>query len=403
VSVNGHKIRLTSISELTGLPWGEIGVDVAVEATGKFTTKEDAEKHKLAGAKKVIISAPGTDVPTIVAGVNTQMINPNDDCFSGASCTTGSIAPPLKVLLNKFGIESFTMVTTHAFTNDQVTLNGTRVGADERGLTASANTSYTSTGAAKAISEVLPELKGKGDGFAYRVAIPNGSFTALSVVVSKDVTVQEINQALQEAAASDLKGIMDVEQGPLSSQDILGTHVSSIIDAQATKVVGKRQVLISAGYDNEFGYPNRLLDLIAAVNLNDQRSERNDGIVKRDIPPAIVGYIEEQRKKRRYDPAMSSLDQAALAQKDESIFRNTMSQAAALKEDPLGGINLDPALYSIQIKRDGMGIPLPVNQQTIDKINISGIRAVIQSVTPANLPLMLGIAQTSQTTLAMNN
>lgn len=395
VSVNGQKIRLTSIPDITQLPWREVGVNVAIEATGKFTSKADADKHKLAGAEKVIISAPGTGVPTIVAGVNTEMISPNDDCISGASCTTGSIAPPLKVLSRKFGIVSGTMVTTHAYTNDQSTLDGTRVGGDERGLTAATNTVFTSTGAAKAIGEVLPELKGKMDGFAYRVGIPNGSFTALSIVVNQDVTVEEVNQALKEAAESDLKGVMDAEQGPLTSQDIIGTHASSIIDLQATRVVGKRQVLLSAGYDNEFGYPNRLLDLIAAVSLNDQKPKLNDGIVKRDIPPALQAYIQAEVKRRAADHALvaqSTVDQAAIAQKDDQALKNTMDQAAISDADPLGGINLDSAMMGMQVLHDGNGMVLPVSQQPIGQfMKIKGFKPVLLNIERnVNLPARLG-------------
>ena len=260
--VNGKKVKVLAQTDPAKLPWGELGVDIVVESTGRFTVGEKAKAHIAGGAKKVIISAPakGEDI-TIVMGVNeTQYDAAKHNIVSNASCTTNCLAPFTKVLLENFGIESGLMTTVHSYTNDQRILDLPH--SDLRRARAAAMSIIpTTTGAAKAVALVLPELKGKMNGFAMRVPTPNVSITDLTVVLSKDTNEKEINEALKKAAEGELKGIMGYNELPLVSRDYNGCPLSSIVDGLSTMMVGPRMAKVVAWYDNEWGYSNRVVDL----------------------------------------------------------------------------------------------------------------------------------------------
>ena len=260
--VNGKKVKVLAQTDPAKLPWGELGVDIVVESTGRFTVGEKAKAHIDGGAKKVIISAPakGEDI-TIVMGVNeAQYDAAKHNIVSNASCTTNCLAPFTKVLLENFGIESGLMTTVHSYTNDQRILDLPH--SDLRRARAAAMSIIpTTTGAAKAVALVLPELKGKMNGFAMRVPTPNVSITDLTVVLSKDTTEKEINEALKKAAEGELKGIMGYNELPLVSKDYNGCPLSSIVDGLSTMMVGPRMAKVVAWYDNEWGYSNRVVDL----------------------------------------------------------------------------------------------------------------------------------------------
>jgi glyceraldehyde 3-phosphate dehydrogenase len=247
------------------LPWKSVGADVVVESTGIFTKASDAQKHITAGAKKVIISAPATDEDiTIVMGVNHEKYDPaSHNIISNASCTTNCLAPMAKVLNDNFGIVRGLMTTVHAYTNDQVILDFPHKDL-RRARGAATNIIPTSTGAAKAISLVLPELKGKLDGYALRVPVPTGSVVDLSVELSKEVSAAEINAALKKEAEGSLKGFMTYTEDPIVSSDIVTDPSSCIVDAGLTKVIGTTAKVVG-WYDNEWGYSNRLVDLITYV------------------------------------------------------------------------------------------------------------------------------------------
>jgi glyceraldehyde 3-phosphate dehydrogenase len=247
------------------LPWKSVGADVVVESTGIFTKASDAQKHITAGAKKVIMSAPATDEDiTIVMGVNHEKYDPaSHNIISNASCTTNCLAPMAKVLNDNFGIVRGLMTTVHAYTNDQVILDFPHKDL-RRARGAATNIIPTSTGAAKAISLVLPELKGKLDGYALRVPVPTGSVVDLSVELSKEVSAAEINAALKKEAEGSLKGFMTYTEDPIVSSDIVTDPSSCIIDAGLTKVIGTTAKVVG-WYDNEWGYSNRLVDLITYV------------------------------------------------------------------------------------------------------------------------------------------
>jgi len=265
IVVDGKPIKVLAERDPANLPWGELGVDIVIESTGFFTKAADAQKHIDAGAKKVIISAPasGDDV-TIVLGVNEGQYDPaNHHIISNASCTTNSLAPLAKVFHDKFGIERGLMTTVHAYTADQNLQDGPH-GDLRRARGAALNIIPTSTGAAKAIGLVLPELKGKLDGFALRVPVPTGSITDLTLETKSDVTVDEINAAYKEAAEGPMKGILLYSEDPLVSTDITTDPHSSIYDSGLTKVMGNL-VKITSWYDNEWGYSNRLVDLTEFV------------------------------------------------------------------------------------------------------------------------------------------
>ncbi|NME36036.1 MULTISPECIES: type I glyceraldehyde-3-phosphate dehydrogenase [Fusobacterium] len=258
--VNGKEIKVFAQADPANLPWGELGVDVVLECTGFFTKKEKAEAHIQAGAKKVVISAPATgDLKTIVYNVNDNILDGTETVISGASCTTNCLAPMAKALNDNFGIVEGLMTTIHAYTNDQNTLDGPhRKGDLRRARAAAANITPNTTGAAKAIGLVIPELKGKLDGAAQRVPVVTGSITELVTVLSKPVTVEEVNAAMK-AAATESFGYTEEE---LVSSDIIGINYGSLFDATQTKVmtVGDKQLVKTvAWYDNEMSYTSQLI------------------------------------------------------------------------------------------------------------------------------------------------
>ena len=266
IVVDGKKIKVIAQTDPAKLPWGELGVEIVVESTGRFTEGEKAKAHLTAGAKKVIISAPakGEDI-TIVMGFNEKKYNAAEHhIISNASCTTNCLAPFTKVLLENFGIESGLMTTVHSYTNDQKILDLPHKDL-RRARAAAMSIIPTTTGAAKAVSLVLPEVKGKLNGFAMRVPTPNVSITDLTVVLEKDTTVEEINAALKKAAEGELKGIMGYNELPLVSRDYNGCPLSSIVDGLSTMMVGKRMAKVVSWYDNEWGYSNRVVDLAAYI------------------------------------------------------------------------------------------------------------------------------------------
>ena len=261
--VNGREIRILAERDPLNLPWGELGEDVVVESTVFFTKREDAEKHLKGGAKKVIISAPAKNPDiTIVLGVNESKYNAkNHRIISNASCTTNCLAPIAKVLLNSFGIKRGLMTTIHSYTNDQRLLDLPHKDL-RRARAAAVSLIPTSTGAAKAISLVLPELEGRLDGLAVRVPTPNVSMIDLVVETEKDTDESKINSALKRAAAGKLNGILEYTDLPLVSIDFKGNDHSSIVDGGLTRVIDKRMVKVIAWYDNEWGYSTRIMDLI---------------------------------------------------------------------------------------------------------------------------------------------
>jgi len=267
IVVNGKPIIVLEERDPANLPWGELGVDIVIESTGRFTKSEDARKHLAGGAKKVIVSAPasGDDVATIVLGVNEETYDSAvNDILSNASCTTNCLAPLAKVLLDNFGIERGLMTTVHAYTADQNLQDGPHSDL-RRARAAAANIIPTSTGAAKALGLVIPELVGKLDGYAIRVPVPTGSATDLTVTVSREVTVEEVNAAVKAAAESEQwAGILSYTDAPIVSSDIVGDPASSIFDSGLTKVIGN-QVKVVSWYVNERGYSNRLVDLTELV------------------------------------------------------------------------------------------------------------------------------------------
>jgi glyceraldehyde 3-phosphate dehydrogenase len=265
VIVNGKKIKVLAERDPALLPWGELGVDIVIESTGRFTKIADAHKHIDAGARKVIISAPGTDVHgTFVMGVNHETYNPETDhIISNASCTTNCLAPLAKVFNDEFGIENGLMTTVHAYTADQNLQDGPHEDL-RRARAAAINIVPSSTGAAKAIGLVLPELKGKLDGFALRVPVPTGSITDLTVVSKRSVTIDEVLAAYKRASEGYLKGILAYTDDPIVSSDIVGDAHSSIFDAGLVKVMDNTVKIVS-WYDNEWGYSNRLVDLTEYV------------------------------------------------------------------------------------------------------------------------------------------
>jgi len=266
IVVDGKAIKVLAERDPANLPWAALGVDVVIESTGFFTKAEAARKHIAAGAKKVLVSAPATgdNVATIVLGVNEGIYDPAvHDVISNASCTTNCLAPLAKVFLDNFGIERGLMTTVHAYTADQNLQDGPHSDL-RRARAAAANIIPTSTGAAKALGLVIPELVGKLDGYALRVPVPTGSITDLTVTASRAVTVEEVNAAYKAAAEGPLKGILSYTEDPIVSSDIVGDPHSSIFDAGLTKVIGD-QVKIASWYDNEWGYSNRLVDLTEFV------------------------------------------------------------------------------------------------------------------------------------------
>lgn len=266
LTVDGDEIRVVSEKDPAALPWQDFGVDIVLEATGRFTKAEDASKHLDAGARKVIITAPakGEDI-TIVMGVNEDRYDPGThNVISNASCTTNCLVPVVHVLLDRFGIRRAIMTTVHSYTNDQVILDFPHKDL-RRARAAGMSIIPTTTGAAKASSLVIPELAGKIDGMAMRVPTPDVSLVDLTSEVETDVTVDQVNDAFQEAAQGRLNGILDVSATPLVSADYIGNPASSIVDLPSTFVIDNRLVKVLAWYDNEWGYSCRCVDLAAFV------------------------------------------------------------------------------------------------------------------------------------------
>ncbi|SER80279.1 glyceraldehyde-3-phosphate dehydrogenase (NAD+) [Gracilibacillus ureilyticus] len=262
--VGGKEIKVLSDRDPANLPWGDLGVEIVVESTGFFTKREAAAKHLDAGAKKVIISAPASDEDiTVVMGVNEDKYDPaNHHVISNASCTTNCLAPYAKVLNDTFGLKRGMMTTIHSYTNDQQILDLPHKDY-RRARAASENIIPTTTGAAKAVSLVLPELEGKLNGMAMRVPTPDGSLVDLVAELDKEVTVEEVNGALKEAAEGKLKGILGYSDEPLVSVDYIGNTNSSTIDGLSTMVMEGNMVKVVSWYDNEMGYSSRVVDLAA--------------------------------------------------------------------------------------------------------------------------------------------
>ena len=266
IIVKGKDVRLTKEKDPAKLPWKELGVEVAIESTGIFTKRADCEKHLEAGAKKVILSAPAKDQldATIVMGINENELKPEHKIVSNASCTTNCLAPLAKVINDNFGIEKGLMTTIHAYTNDQNVAD--LMHSDLRRARAAAiNIIPTTTGAAKAIGEVIPELKGKLDGMAMRVPVANGSVTDLVALVKKKVSIEKINSAIKAASENELKGILEYCEDPIVSSDIIDNEHSCIFDSLSTYVVGDNLIKVIGWYDNEWGYSNRMVDLIEFI------------------------------------------------------------------------------------------------------------------------------------------
>jgi glyceraldehyde 3-phosphate dehydrogenase len=267
IVVAGKRIKIFAIKDPAQIDWSSVGAQVVVESTGKFTDAKEACKHIRGTVKKVIISAPAKNEDvTIVLGVNDDAYDPaRHNILSNASCTTNCLAPVVKVLQEKFGIEKGSMTTIHSYTNDQNVLDFPHKDL-RRARAAALNMIPTTTGAAKAIGLVMPELKGKLDGYAMRVPTPDVSVVDLVVVTSKPTTTEEVNAALKQAAEGELKGILEYTEDPVVSTDMLGNPASSIVDAQLTKVLDGNLVKVVAWYDNEWGYSVRVVDMIAFLD-----------------------------------------------------------------------------------------------------------------------------------------
>jgi glyceraldehyde 3-phosphate dehydrogenase len=262
--VNGISIPVFAEKDPSVLPWGKLGVDVVLESTGKFTSTEGASLHLKAGARKVIVSAPSKDkMKTVVLGVNEHLIDASDTVISNASCTTNNAAPMVKILDEHFGVESAYITTVHAYTGDQ-NLHDSPHKDLRRARAAAVSIIPTSTGAAKAVGEVFPHLKGKIGGAGIRVPVPDGSLTDITCVVNKQTSVEEVNRLFKIAAESNLKGILQYTEDPIVSVDIIGNPYSCIFDAQLTSVIGN-MVKVVGWYDNEMGYSCRLVDLIGII------------------------------------------------------------------------------------------------------------------------------------------
>ena len=258
--VNGHPILCRNYTAPGDIPWAEMGVDYVLECTGKFTTMDRANAHLIGGAKRVVISAPSADAPMFVVGVNLDRYDTSMRIVSNASCTTNCLAPVAKVLNDRFGIEQGYITTIHSYTNDQVILDGPHSDL-RRARSAAMSQIPTTTGAAKAVGIVIPELNGKLDGIAVRVPTPTGSLVDLVCTLKTEATKEEINAAMKEAAEGPMKGVLEYTEDPIVSCDVIHNPHSSIFDAQSTMVMGK-MVKIMSWYDNEWGYSNRMVDLI---------------------------------------------------------------------------------------------------------------------------------------------
>ena len=267
IYVDGHKILITQEKNPENLPWADLDVDVVIESTGHFTTKEKAEKHLKAGAKQIIISAPSPDkeVPTVVLGINDQNFDWNTPIFSNASCTTNNVAPLVKILDENWGIKDGYITTVHSMTGDQ-NLHDAPHRDLRRARAASSSIIPTTTGAAKAITNVFTHLEGKLGGAGIRVPVLNGSLTDFTCTLAKETTVEEINQIFKAAAENELKQVLYYTEDPIVSVDIINNPYSCVFDAQLTSIVGGL-VKVVGWYDNEFGYSNRLVDILAKLSL----------------------------------------------------------------------------------------------------------------------------------------
>jgi len=265
ITIDGETFKVSCERDPAAIPWGDFGAEIVIEATGLFANRELAGKHLQGGAKKVIISAPAKDPDlAIVIGVNDKDYDKDKhDILSNASCTTNCLAPVAKVLLDNFGIERGLMTTIHAYTNDQRILDLPHKDL-RRARAAALSVIPTSTGAARAVGLVLPELQGKFDGISMRVPVPSGSVVDLVVDLEKEATVEEINQAMKAAAEGDMKGILEYNIDPIVSVDVIGNPHSSVFDSTLTMAIGK-QVKIVSWYDNEWGFSNRLVDLCQMI------------------------------------------------------------------------------------------------------------------------------------------
>ncbi len=263
MTVGRHDVKMLMERNPADLPWDELDVDVVIEATGVFRTREKLQAHLDAGAERVILTVPPKDAvdEMVVLGVNDEVLDPSDVIVSNASCTTNCLAPLAKVLDDAFGLERGVMTTVHAYTNDQRLADVPHADL-RRSRAATENIIPTTTGAAKAVGKVLPSLAGKLDGMAMRVPVPDGSTVDLVVELGRDVTVEEVNAAVKAAAEGPLKGILQYSEDPLVSTDIIGNPHSSIFDAASTQVLGGNLVKVLSWYDNEWGYSNRVVDLI---------------------------------------------------------------------------------------------------------------------------------------------
>jgi glyceraldehyde 3-phosphate dehydrogenase len=263
MTVGRHRIQMLRERNPEDLPWAELGVDVVIESTGVFRDRSSLEKHLAAGAKRVVLTVPSKDPidETVVLGVNDDALDSSDIIVSNASCTTNCLAPVAKVLNDRFGIRRGVMTTVHAYTNDQRLADVPHKDL-RRSRAATENIIPTTTGAAKAVGEVLPELAGKLDGMAMRVPVPDGSTVDLVVELDREVTVDEINAAMREAAEGEMEGILQYHDDPIVSTDIIGNPHSSIFDSAGTQVLGGNLVKVLSWYDNEWGYSNRVVDLV---------------------------------------------------------------------------------------------------------------------------------------------
>ncbi|MFC1616863.1 type I glyceraldehyde-3-phosphate dehydrogenase [Candidatus Margulisiibacteriota bacterium] len=269
IQVNGKEVKVFAVRNPKELPWGKLGIDVVIESTGVFRSAESPKggylDHVTAGAKKVILTVPAKDdIKTIVLGVNNEDYEPTAKAWSNASCTTNCLAPVAKVLNDNFGIVKGMMTTVHAYTNDQNILDLPHSDL-RRARSAAMSIIPTTTGAAKAVALVIPELKGKMDGMAMRVPVPDGSVVDLVVELKKEVTASDVNSAVKKAAEGELKGILEYTEDPIVSCDVIGNPSSSIFDAKATMASGN-MVKILSWYDNEIGYSNRVVDLISVIS-----------------------------------------------------------------------------------------------------------------------------------------
>ena len=265
IIVNGTKIPIFSERDPANLPWGKVGADMVLESTGLFANDEALQKHIAAGAKKVLLSVPPkvkgeTQIKVVVLGVNDEILTPGDTMVSNASCTTNSLAPPVKVLHENFGIVKGFITTIHSYTNDQNILDSVHKDL-RRARAGAANIIPTTTGAARAVGKVIPALNGKLDGCAVRVPTPDASVTDLVAEIGKETTIEEVNSVLKAAAEDSMKGIMEYTEEPIVSSDIIGNPASAVIDGLMTNVIGGNLIKVFSWYDNEWGYSNRCIDL----------------------------------------------------------------------------------------------------------------------------------------------